>query len=259
MQRANQAEQQREQTQGENERLKQLLDVNGIPIPHSIPQANHLDIERPSIPQHHEQFQNQSTSTSSLDTPAPPSSTYSAQSPNSADTEMRRPSNASADSPMDSSDEYDAQSSSSQMQGYQQYSINHQTSLDSTSNTDPSTDQLPGSITAPASAPVASPLGLIDQSFQGGAYCVPQPNNPVPDATHLAPSIDYTGFNQTSSPTLVNAPIQTPNQDPLAIKDHDQTGVEFILAYVTPNPPPLPSIHSANPPAPDSKPTATTT
>lgn len=237
MQRAHQAQKQTQQALGENERLKQLLDVNGIPFPRNIPQPDPLDIDRPPVTQQLGGFPSPS-STSSLTIPVPPN-LFSAPSSNSADIashELRRDSNASSCSPMDSVDEYDIQGNSPQMQGYPPYTNSHQASLESVSTSDASSERPIAPVTTSASASAVgptAPTNSLDQFLHTSAQRSLQSINPVPDSALSAPGVDYFVSDASTSPTLVNAPIETiPHPDPLAIKDHDQTGVEFILAYV---------------------------
>ncbi len=215
-----------EQSQCENDRLKQLLDVNRIPFARVIPQAAPLSMNHPPIAQQHGAFTSTSPTTPRTTSP-PPSSKLSPHSSTSADTALNDLKYRSSMSPapsIDGSDEYDEQGGSHQMHEYVQSCNSHQPTHEMSSNSHAVASQ--PSVPLNGSAPAPATLSTTYDA-QFGASIHPQNSNPVPDSAYPASSI---GSNQSSSPTLVNASTGRQQLDPSAIKDHDQTGVDFILA-----------------------------
>ena len=236
MKRAQEAEQRHmqmtrvyEQSQLENDRLKQLLNVNRIPFARVIPQAPPLSANRPIIPEQHGVISN-STSRTRIPSLTPSSSDLPQPSSSSADTvlrDSRYPSSMSPVSSMDGTEEYDEHGSSPQMHSSVQSSSSQQPKQSVSLNSHTSTGQPSGAITGPASA---LPAMSANYGTQFDVPPFPKPGDSVLNPAYPTSSV---GSKQSVSPTLVNVPIGPQHPDPFAIKNHDQIGVDFILAYVS--------------------------
>ena len=242
-----------EHLQRENERLKQLLDVNKIPFQHVIPQPGPLGIEIPqqtvAIRQHSglagRSTAPQSTSstvfattprtrptitpigTATASSTGPPSVQSNSTGGPLNGTKPR--SSASPISPMDGAHESNALGSGPQMYGYGPTSSGQQPILQIGSTSDALTGQPSGAITGESSAAASMPCSSVASNYSAPleAPHYPQSSTQPLGHTYPGPSVNV---NPTFPQAIGGTHVEGQQADPFAITDHDQIGVEFILA-----------------------------
>ena len=237
----------------ENERLKQLLDVNKIPFEHVIPQSGTLGTEAPQqtvpIRRHNElagrtTAPQSATSNTFASTPsrrpiATPAGTSTALSTGPSCVQSTSTStglngvnfrsSVSPISPVDGAHEPTDLSSRPQMAGYGPNSNGHQSILQIGSTSDALTGQASGALNAQASGEGSLPCSSVPPNYSAPLDGPPysQSSNQALDQTYPGPSVNV---NESFPDAVGNTCVVNQPGDPFAITDHDQIGVEFILA-----------------------------
>ena len=243
----------KEQLLRENERLKQLLDVNKIPFEHVIPQSGTLGIEPPqqtiAIRQHSElagrttapqnATSNKFIATPSTRTTITPVGTANALSTgpssiqsNSTDNHLngvKLRSSVSPISPMDGAYESNVPGSEPQMYGYGPNSSGQQPILQIGSTSDALTGQPSGALTGQNSAAASMPCSSVASNYGATLDMSPYSQASNQPLGHAYPGSSV-NVNQSFPDAIGSTRVENQHEDPFAITDHDQIGVEFILA-----------------------------
>lgn len=235
----------------ENERLKQLLDVNRIPYEHVIPQqdAQHVDPNRP-VNGIQPRSDLVSRSLASPDTAMDKGSTdpgpYTGVPPNGATSAlplfidsspsdvtlngMSLGSGSSPVSPMDRPNGADTELGGTQSHEYNALSAGHQPILHIGPTSDALTGKPSGPILSELSPAPSVPRASIAHS------CLAAPSMPsYHDSSNASADAMYPSSSVNATEALFNTSKDTAgtrswSEDACAIPDHDQAGAEFILA-----------------------------
>lgn len=236
----------------ENERLKQLLNVNKIPFEHVIPQQPTLNVKSVGPADAIQQrgdlvLTNLAAHNGTINKGTSVPGAYAAISPSGASTAfplfaksspsditlsgMSLDSSSPPISPMDSANGIKAEGASGQTHEYSSVPTGHQPITQADNTLDALTGKPSGSLLGKSPAAASVPDGSIARKYSD---IIRTPSYPESSNSRAGPAYQDSSSINTDR-TLMDPPKDTPftnksYKDPLAIADHDQAGAEFILA-----------------------------